>query len=123
MSSYQATFIKSLLEPSILDLDEEVTGDDKYYGVGVKKNTLIAYVDIDADSLNVGTVDKVALLVSNSTLPNLYDFIKELFKNSPEAYTRFIVTNDERIFEINKGLIDAGAEIPSYLITEVKLYR
>ena len=123
ITSYQSTFIKSLLEPSVLDLDEEDTSDDKYYGVGVKKNTLIAYVDIDADSLNVGTVDNAALLVSNSTLPNLYDFIKELFKNSPEAYTRFIVTNDERIFELNKGLIDAGAEIPSFLIQEVKLYR
>lgn len=122
LTGYQETFIKSLLVPSILNMDESVTDEStKYYGVGIKKKMLIAYVDIDADSLNVGTVDRVALLISNATLPNLYDFVKELFKKSPGVYTHYIVTNDERIFEINKGLIDAGSEIPTYLINEVTL--
>ena len=87
----------------------------------IQTKAIVTYIDVPSGLLNITLKRGVPNQVLESSLPELYKFIKRMFENNVldiDVSKFYLVTNDDRVFEYYRGYL-GDDNFGAYLIHEV----
>ena len=102
----------------VSDITTEVT--NKVFVYGIEEQISVTYVDVQAFELDINLVHDKPNLVMESTLPELYKFVRATVDSEIQKIpfaAHYMVTADDCVFELHKGIIGKD----SYLISVAHL--
>lgn len=103
LHSYEGELIKSLFEESSFGF---YALDDTNTEVAASEIPVtVTLVDADVTEFGVNVPGDKSYEVFPSNFPGFYDFIQAIVTTKPEAHHHYIVTEDDKVYEVSRSLV------------------